>query len=276
MKILLTNDDGIRAPGIVTLFEAITDQKNCLGGHLGGRGSTVDVMAPLTVQSATSHGVTFHQPLMTEQVRVREFMSGTAIDGRPADCVKLGVECLWPEKYGPNSRPDLVLSGMNAGANCGINTIYSGTVAAALEAAFLGIPSIAVSLQLGTGEARFDIAAKFARRTLDRILAQGLPDRHECLSINIPATEGDADINDMPQIVVCPMNCHGLIDKFEKRMSPQNEPYYWATGHGLDFRTTDTGSDVWHLLKDRHITITPLSFDLTARDKLTKWTERIS
>ncbi len=272
IKILLTNDDGIRAPGIVTLFETITDQKNCLGGHLGGPGSTVDVMAPLTVQSATSHGVTFHQPLMTEIVRVREFMSGTAIDGRPADCVKLGVECLWPEKYGAGALPDLVISGMNAGANCGINTIYSGTVAAALEAAFLGIPSIAVSVQIGRGQPRFDISSIFARRTLDRILAQGLPERHECLSINIPAVESEMD---MPEIVVCPMNCHGLVDKFEKRLSPRNEPYYWATGHGLDFRTIDQGSDVEQLLKEKRITITPLSFDLTARHRLAKWNERI-
>lgn len=273
MKILLTNDDGIRAPGIVTLFETITDQKNTLGGHLGGPGSTVDVMAPLTVQSATSHGVTFHQPLMTEIARVREFMTGTAIDGRPADCVKLGVECLWPEKYGASARPDLVVSGMNAGANCGINTIYSGTVAAALEAAFLGIPSIAVSVQLGRGQPRFDISSIFARKTLDRILAQGLPDRHECLSINIPAVESEME---MPEIAVCPMNCHGLVDKFEKRLNPRNEPYYWATGHGLDFRTIDQGSDVEQLLKEKRITITPLSFDLTARDKLHKWTARIT
>ncbi len=273
MKILLTNDDGIRAPGIVTLFETITDQKNMLGGHLGGPGSTVDVMAPLTVQSATSHGVTFHQPLMTEIVRVREFMSGTAIDGRPADCVKLGVECLWPEKYGTSARPDLVISGMNAGANCGINTIYSGTVAAALEAAFLGIPSIAVSVQLGRGQPRFDISSVFARKTLDRVLAQGLPDRHECLSINIPTVESEME---MPEIAVCPMNCHGLVDKFEKRLNPRNEPYYWATGHGLDFRTIDKGSDVEQLLKEKRITITPLSFDLTAREKLQKWNARIA
>ena len=271
-KILLTNDDGIRAPGLVALFETICDFKNILGGPLGGRGSTVDVMAPLTVQSATSHGVTFHQPLMIEQVRVRDFLTGTAIDGRPADCVKLGVECLWSEKYGANSRPDLVISGMNAGANCGINTIYSGTVAAAIEAAFLGIPSIAISLQLSTGQPRFDIAARFARKVLNRILADGLPDPHECLSINIPATEAEMD---MPEVVVCPMNCHGLVDKFEKRVSPRNEPYYWATGHGLDFRTVDQGSDVEQLLKEKRITITPLSYDLTARDKLEKWAARI-
>ena len=273
MNVLLTNDDGIRAPGIVTLFEAITDLKNQLGGPLGGRGLRLEVMAPLTVQSATSHGVTFHQPLMTEQVRVREFMQGTAIDGRPADCVKLGVECLWPEKFGEGALPDLCISGMNAGANCGINTIYSGTVAAAIEAAFLGIPSIAVSLQLGTGQPRFDVAAKFARRVLDRVLAGGLPEKHECLSINIPAVETEMD---MPEVVVCPMNCHGLNDAFEKRLNPRGVPYYWATGHGLDFRTVDEGSDVEQLLRHKRITITPLSYDLTARDKLAKWSGRIA
>ncbi len=278
MRILLTNDDGIRAPGIIALYNALVDAANQHGGPL--LGASVEVVAPLTVQSATSHGVTFDQPIMTTEVRVGAttttpaHFTGTAVDGRPADCVKLALTNLWPKRHGPGTTPDLVISGMNAGANCGINTIYSGTVAAALEAAFLGVPSIAVSLQLGRGQPDFDTAAWFARRTLERLLAGGLPNRHECLSINIPTTEVGSR-PDMPQIVVCPMNTHGLVDSYEERTSPRGEAYFWSTGHGLNFRDTIPGTDVEHLLKHRRITVTPLSFDLTRHDRLGPWAERI-
>ncbi|CAG0961772.1 partial 5'-nucleotidase SurE, partial [Anaerolineae bacterium] len=139
MRILLTNDDGIRAPGIAAMYSALIDP--VFGPPLG----EVFCVAPLEVQSATSHGVTFNSPLMTRTESIdigTPVVKGIAVDGRPADCVKLALSCLWPERFGEGSRPDLVISGMNAGANCGINVIYSGTVAAAIEAAFLGVPSI--------------------------------------------------------------------------------------------------------------------------------------
>ncbi len=275
MRILLTNDDGIHAPGIVALFDAIAGPIGEFSGPLriGPDDNATDdvfVVAPLTVQSATGHGVTFKQPLMATSVQVNERMSGTAVDGRPADCVKLAVANIWPEKFGPRSRPDLLISGMNAGANCGINVIYSGTVAAAIEAAFLGIPSIAVSLMLGKGRPRFDVAARHARAILESLLAKGLPDRHECLSINLPVTEADAPL---PQVRVCPMNTHGLVDKYERRISPIGDVYYWAAGHGLDFHATQEGSDV-ELLKSGHATITPLHYDLTMHGSLGKWSKR--
>lgn len=278
MRILLTNDDGIRAPGILALYEAITDPRGRFGGPLLGASEFVPV-APLTVQSATGHGVTFHTPLMTQPVNVPlasgDRMQGTAVDGRPADCVKLALSALWPERFGVGSRPDLVISGMNAGANCGINVIYSGTVAAAIEAAFLGVPSIAVSLHLGRGTPRFSAAAGLARRALDSLLARGLPGAHECLSINIPITEGDdAETAPMPPIRVCPMNIHGLVDRFERRVSPGGEVYYWSAGHGLDFHATDPESDV-DLLMRRCITVTPLTYDLTARADLGRWSDRL-
>ena len=103
---------------------------------------------------------------MTSLAEVPSEIEGVAVDGRPADCVKLALASLWQEHHDDDSLPDLVVSGMNAGANCGINVIYSGTVAAAIEAAFLGIPSIAVSLHLGRGKPRFDIAAMHARRAI--------------------------------------------------------------------------------------------------------------
>jgi 5'/3'-nucleotidase len=284
MRILLTNDDGIRAPGIAAMYDALADRP--VSGQTRFNGPLLDhsagatsrsprliilAIAPLTVQSATSHGVTFHEPLMTKDEAVRDDVRGIAVDGRPADCVKLAISSLWPERFGPGSRPDLLISGMNAGANAGINVIYSGTVAAAIESAFLGVPSIAVSLHIGKGIPRFDVAAAHARRAIERLIAGGLPAPHECLSINIPITESDGP---MPEIRVCPMNTHGLVDQYERRTSPAGEPYYWASGHGLDFHTTEPGSDVDEMMK-RRITITPLMYDLTNHRALERWRERL-
>jgi 5'-nucleotidase len=308
MRILLTNDDGIHAPGIVALHHALVDADGSFGGGLVSEHDTasrsprsvVFPIAPLTVQSATSHGVTFHQPLMTRSVRVNERMRGIAVDARPADCVKLAISSLWGEQFGEGSRPDLVISGMNAGANVGINVIYSGTVAAALEAAFLGVPSIAVSLHIGRGRPLFDLAARHARRAIEAVIKGGLPRPHECISINIPVTEAAPapgspplapfyendqlpdpfadpayDPERMPEIVVCPMNTHGLVDQYERRLNPSGEPYYWAVGHGLDFRATEEGSDVDHLLR-RRITVTPLWYDLTNHALMERWRSRLA
>ncbi len=153
MLILLTNDDGISAPGLVALYRELTD--------LG----EVHVVAPASVQSATSHGITLSTPLLTSRVTVPDAFTGIAVDGRPADCVKLAVAHFLPKP------PDLVISGMNSGANVGINVIYSGTIAAALEAAFLGLPAIAVSLHLGKDiPTDYKRSAKLARQTIDTVL----------------------------------------------------------------------------------------------------------
>lgn len=295
MKILLTNDDGVRAPGIIALYDALADPRGVFGGPVA---DIIWPIAPLTVQSATSHGVTFHTPLMVEDVSVPlegdAVMEGVAVDGRPADCVKLALTHLWPDRFGTGARPDVLISGMNAGANVGVNVIYSGTVAAAIEGAFLGVPSIAVSLHLGRGKPRFDLAALRARRVIEQILTVGV-DAHECLSINIPRTEspgtgkppapaailaradegtpGDPTLQ--PETRVCPMNTHGLVDAYERRVNPSGEVYYWAAGHGLDFRDADDGTDVDHLLAGR-ITVTPLKYDLTQDASLDRWRSRLS
>lgn len=277
MRVLLTNDDGIHAPGIEALYNALVDHD---GSHGGPLAEVVWPVAPLEVQSATSHGVTFLTPLMTSPQQVSARMAGIAVDGRPADCTKLAICSLWPERFGAGTRPDLVISGMNAGANVGINVIYSGTVAAALEAAFLGIPAIAVSLHIGGGKAKFDVAARHARRVIDLILLvapPGIPGSllapHSCLSINIPVCSEPAanpPTPDEPRIVVCPMNTHGLVDAFERRVSPGGDVYFWAHGSGLDFKGADEGTDVKHILA-RDITITPLHYDLTDHARIAPW-----
>lgn len=292
MRVLLTNDDGIRAPGLLALHRALVEIA-----------TEIFTVAPLTVQSATSHGVTFHQPLMTEPVEVNGQI-GIAVDGRPADCVKLALTNLWPEHMG--GRPDLVVSGMNAGANVGINVIYSGTVAAALEAAFLGVPSIAVSMHIGRGRTIFDAGARHALRAIKHLLADGPLEAHTCLNVNVPrceqpaaaaddpaemareraasgatfrpvsdrGSEGDFDPDAEMPVVVCPMNTHGIADRFEQRRAPDGQIYFWSASGGFDFHETEAGSDVDHLFR-RCITVTPLRYDLTDEVRLAQWARRM-
>lgn len=290
MRIMLTNDDGIRAPGLLAMYRALRELAD-----------QIFVVAPLTVQSATSHGVTFHQPLMIEEVEV-EGSVGIAVDGRPADCVKLALSHLWPKHMG--GRPDLVVSGMNAGANVGINVIYSGTVAAALEAAFLGVPSIATSMHIGRGRTLFDVGAQHAMRAIRLLLADDLPEAHTCLNINVPRCEAQGPTEEdaagaprsqsglsrrpvsqrgldeaydpeaeMP-VVVCPMNTHGLADRFEERQSPDGKTYFWSAASGFDFHCTDDDSDVDHMFR-RHITVTPLRYDLTKHEVMGRWEKAV-
>jgi len=259
MRILLTNDDGIRAPGIIALHKA-----------LEGLGELI-VIAPETVQSATSHGITYTKPLMTQYVDVTEGMSGTAVDGRPADCVKLAMRALWEERFGEGTVPDLTISGMNSGSNVGINIIYSGTVAAAIESAVLGVPAIAVSLHLKNREnICYDRAAEIAREVIDRVLQNQL-DPHEVVNINVPACE-TPDMS-MPTIKVVEMNKAGDLGHYDKRQCPYGRTYYWAAGDGMAFAHTAEGSDV-EALKEGYVTVTPLDYVLTNTSRMSLWVER--
>ncbi len=260
MRILLTNDDGIEAQGIEALHREIAS--------LG----EIFTVAPAGAQSAMSHGITFHRALMTREVAVSESFRGIAVDGTPADCVKLGLRTIWPERFGAGSAPDLVISGMNGGANVGINVIYSGTVAAAIEAAFLGVPAIAVSLHLGDySRIEWRRAATIARAAIDRVLEHPL-DAHRVVSINVPRTETpDAP---MPQIKVVRMNTAAGIDRHERREAPDGRAYYWPCGSGMEFVHTAEGSDV-EALMDRFVTVTPLWYDLTDDASLGLWRSRL-
>lgn len=260
MRILLTNDDGLDAPGILALFDA-----------LDGLGEIIPI-APLTAQSASSHGITFTEPLMTEPMIVGGRMEGIAVDGRPADCVKLAITTLWRERFGDNATPDLTISGLNSGANVGINILYSGTVAAAVESAFLGVPAIAVSLYLGDrAKTNYARAAEIARHAIDRVVAHDL-EPHGVININIPRTES----RDMPTpaIRVVDMNLAPGLDEYERRKSPLGQSYYWATASGMKFRHTAPDTDV-EALVNGCITITPLSYILTDRVRLQTWHERL-
>ncbi len=254
-RVLLTNDDGIFAPGIAALHEAIAS--------LG----QVMTVAPATVQSAKSHGVTFHTPLIVREVNQPHGMSGFAVEGTPADCVKLALRNLWPDRFGEGSRPDVVISGMNSGANAGINTIYSGTVAAAIEASFLGVPAIAVSLTMGGGGQSWKRAAQIARATIDLLLAQPL-DPHRVLNVNVPVTARDDAA--MPRVRVVTMNTAAGADGYQARVAPDGRTYYWPSGNGMEFMHTAEGTDV-EALGEGCVTITPLYYDLTDHARLAHW-----
>lgn len=260
VKILLTNDDGIEAPGIIALHEA-----------LAGLGE-ITTIAPRFVQSASGHGITFNEPLMTQELRITDEFGGIAVEGRPADCVKLALRAIWPERFGPDSRPDLTISGMNLGANVGINIIYSGTVAAAVESAFLGVPAIAVSLHLGDRtRTHYRRAAAIARAVIDEVLQHTI-DPHSVININVPRTESeDAP---MPPIKVVEMNAAAGIDGYERRVSPNGAIYYWPSGSGMEFAHTSPGTDVEALMQ-RYVTVTPINYVLTDHARMQAWRERL-
>jgi 5'-nucleotidase len=251
MLILLTNDDGISAPGLVALYHELV--------KLG----QVQVVAPASVESATSHGITLKAPLLTSQVTIDGAFTGTAVDGRPADCVKLAVSHFLPR------RPDLVVSGINSGANVGINVIYSGTIAAAIEGAFLGLPSIAFSLHLrGELSPDYGRAANMARDMVSQILAAGLGPR-QVATVNLPALKA----GEAPAGVKIVRQCtRPWADTYERRSDPRGRAYFWNTSiFALDTQEEDT--DV-AALRDRYITITPLQFDLTDRALLEEWSRK--
>jgi 5'-nucleotidase len=253
MLILLTNDDGISAPGLVALYHELLE--------LG----EVEVVAPATVQSATGHGITLSTPLLTTRMNVENAFTGIAVEGRPADCVKLAISQI------VKRAPDLVVSGMNSGANVGINVIYSGTVAAAIEAAFLGLPSIAVSLHLRPEHPPdYSGAAKLARQTIQKILKSGLQPG-QVASINIPCLKP----NESPQGVKTVRQCtRPWADTYERRQDPRGRDYFWNNSV-FTLGPTDDDTDV-AALRDGFITITPLQFDLTDHTLRRKWNESLT
>jgi 5'-nucleotidase len=251
MLILLTNDDGIRAPGLLAMYRELV--------KLG----EVHVIAPETVQSATGHGITITTPLLTQSVTVENGFTGTAIDGRPADCVKLAVAQILPR------RPDLVVSGMNAGANVGINVIYSGTVAAAIEAAFLGLPSIAVSLYLKSDvPLDFVRPAEFARLAIERVLSAGLRGG-QVANINLPPLRpGESPAG----IKVCRQCCRPWPDTYDRRQDPRGRDYFWMN---TEYKLGDSDDDTdVAALRQGFVTVTPLQFDLTETATLCQWDQR--
>lgn len=237
MQILLTNDDGVYAPGLAALERELA--------RLGD----VCVVSPATEQSGVGHSITFLAPLVVKEMFDGPRRRGWAVEGSPADCVKLGIFELCPQ------RPALVVSGINEGLNAGINVLYSGTVAAAIEGAFFGITSVAVSLEYDA-HAPFDAAARLARTVIQRILLQKGPEP-QLFNLNIPM----AALRGAPRVRVVPMGVARYGEDFEKRIDPRGRTYYWATNEPPAPRTADQ-TDL-SVLAAGDITLTPLRFDLT-------------
>lgn len=242
MRILVSNDDGVTAPGLLAMARALREI------------AEVTVVAPETAQSAAGHGITLTAPLSVNRVHLDPGFGAFSVDGRPADCVKLAVrELIEP-------RPDMVVSGINDGANTGINVLYSGTVAAAAEGAFLGIPAVAVSL-FHTERMDFNIAAQLALQLIEQLRAAGLSGG-SLININIPSLDPG-----MPKGVrVVPQSMLNWEDRFERAEGPQDRRAYWLRGESP---SPKPGPDTdLHAVLDGYVAITPLQFDLTHHGEL--------
>jgi 5'-nucleotidase len=246
--ILLTNDDGIYAPGLA----AMERQLERLG--------EVYVVAPATEQSGVGHSITYLNPLIVKELFDARQRRGWAVEGSPADCVKIGIFEFCPR------RPDLVVSGINGGLNAGINVLYSGTVAAAIEGAFFGITSVAASLEFDE-HARFDEAAVLARQVIEQILEKKGPGP-QLYNLNIPTS---AVTSDERKMSVVPMGLVRYGEQYEKRIDPRGRSYFWAIGDPPappGQHETDLSA-----LRKGHVTLTPLQFDLTQRSVLAEMEE---
>ena len=238
---LVTNDDGFQADGLFALVSALREVGD------------VTVVAPERQQSATGHAITLHKPLRVMETKLRDGSPAFATNGTPSDCAALGIL----EVLGGNV--DLVVSGINHGPNLGWDVHYSGTVSAAIEAAMIGHPSVAVSVATWDKDVHWEPAAKFAAEVARRLLTQPLPP-HTVLNINAPNLP-------QPQILGVAVTTQGrrqYVDRLEKRLDPIGRPYYWLGGSlAEEARGAEAGSDV-RAVADGKISLTPIHLDLTA------------
>lgn len=244
MRILITNDDGIAARGLESLTKIAAELSD-----------DVWTVAPETNQSGTSHSMTLHQPLRCREVGPRKF----AVSGTPTDCVIMAVRHIMKD-----AKPDLVLSGVNHGSNLGEDVTYSGTVAAAMEGALLGIPSIALSLMMGfydggSGQALWETAEVHGPKLIQDLIASGIP-KGGLINVNFP----DLPYGEVRGISVC---AQGRRDQalltIDSRSDPWGTPYFWF-GFERRLSTLVPGTDL-AAIADGMITVTPLSLDLTDR-----------
>ncbi|MEE9275272.1 MAG: 5'/3'-nucleotidase SurE [bacterium] len=236
VRILLSNDDGISSEGLAALHEAMRPV------------GEVVVVAPDREQSAASHSLSLHRPLRIE--RVRE--GWTAVDGTPTDCVNLALNGLLHD-----ARPDIMLSGVNKGANMGDDITYSGTVAAAMEATLLGVPAIAVSIAWEpNGPIHYAAAAGFARRLAEETLRRGLPPG-VLLNLNVP----NAPAEEIGGVRFTRQGKRIYSNAVVERIDPRGREYFWIGGNELDWvRESDTDFDA---ISKKEVSVTPLQMDLT-------------
>lgn len=233
--ILVTNDDGITAPGIRTLIEVM----KTLGD--------VIVVAPDSPQSGMGHAITINSTLFINKVSDNEY----SCSGTPADCVKIAVNEIL------DRRPDLCVSGINHGSNASINVIYSGTMSAAIEAGIESIPAIGFSLCDYGWDANFESTKAYVKQITEQVLTQGLP-KDVVLNVNFP----NPNTTTIKGVKVCRQARANWKEQFDKRQSPHGKDYYWLSG---EFITMDKGEDTdqW-ALENGYVSVVPIQFDLTA------------
>jgi 5'-nucleotidase len=237
--ILITNDDGITAPGIRNLVEAVKD--------LG----KIVVVAPDKAQSGMGHAITIGHPLRMTRMDMFGEIEAWQTSGTPVDCVKLAVDKIL------HGKPDICLSGINHGANHSINVIYSGTMSAAMEASIESIPSIGFSLLDYSYEADFSAARYYVKKIVSSLLSQKKLDKHLLLNVNIPSIPKEL----IKGVKVCRQAYAKYEEDFEERKDPHGKKYYWLTGEFINFdKGKDT--DVW-ALKNNYVSVVPVQFDLT-------------
>jgi len=243
--ILITNDDGIHAPGLRYLIETMRPLGNIV------------VIAPDKPQSAMGHAVTIQSPLRIHTITKSTSYSEYSCNGTPADCVKLG------EKVILRGKPNLIVSGINHGSNASINILYSGTMAAVIEGAMENVPSIGFSLNDYTHDADFSHCGKIITSLATQVLGNGLPDGI-CLNVNIPAMNGSP----ISGIRVTRQAKAFWKENFDERIDPHQRDYYWLQG---EFVTTDTNDDnEYWAINNNYVSVVPVQIDLTAHHMISE------
>jgi 5'-nucleotidase len=246
MRILVTNDDGVDAAGLLALTQALKQVAD------------TTVFAPAHSWSASGHVKTMHKPLRVGETHLADGTPAFTTSGAPSDCVALAF-------LGILERPiDMVVAGINQGPNLGHDVTYSGTVTAAMEGAIAGVPAIAVSLD-SRQEADFTFAARVAARLAGQVAERGLP-RQTLLNVNVPAVPEE----EIAGVMVTRMGLRIYYDELIRRIDPQGRPYYWIGG-GEPGGVLEEGTDLWAVAHN-YVSVTPLQLDLTAH----KLMERIS
>ena len=236
--ILVCNDDGIHAPGITALIEVVS------------KFAEVIIVAPDKPRSGSGMAITINSVLRAPKVQIVNNMEGYACNGTPVDCVKLAMNKL------VSRRPNLIVSGINHGANYSINVIYSGTMSAAIEGALENIPAIGFSLLDHSIEADFSASKIYVEQIVKQVLKTGLPS-HTCLNVNIPKLPS----GEIQGVRVCRQANANWHEDFDKRTDPMGGEYYWLTGK---FKNYDDGkdTDLW-ALENNYVSVVPVQYDLT-------------
>ncbi len=245
LRILLTNDDGIDAPGLNALAESLKDLAD------------IYIAAPERQKSAVSSALNISNPLRVYENRQNGFCRRYAITGTPADCVKLALTTLL------DFRPDLLISGINHGENTAINILYSGTVAGAAEGTLFGIPSIASSVASHDYETDMAAAVHYTRTIAEKVLSEGLPDG-VMLNVNVPSL----GLDDIKGVKITRQSNNVWKDKYEARTDPFGRTYYWFAG-SFDRKDCDPESDD-QAMNDGYVSVTPLEFNFTSFETIEK------